>query len=281
MAIRTVHHLNCATLCPIAGRLFGDRGAGFGRGHMVAHCLLIETTTSGLVLVDTGFGTREVAGLSPLPRAFTLAAGPTLDATETALAQVIRLGFTPADVRHVVVTHLDLDHAGGLADFPEARVHLHANEHAAAIARSTVQERGRYLPQQWAHGPKWEVYREDGDTWRGLPAIQTLRGVDAEIGLVPMHGHSRGHSAVIAHAGERWLVHAGDAYFHHASMEGGSVPVGYAAFEALVQYDGVARRASAAALRTLHDRHADVHVFSAHDPAELAALRGDARAATA
>ena len=49
----------------------------------------------------------------------------------------------------------------------------------------------------WAHGPKWEVYAEDGDTWRGLPAVTRLRGLDADIGLLPMHGHTRGHSAVI------------------------------------------------------------------------------------
>lgn len=32
------------------------------------------------------------------------------------------------DVRHIVLTHLDLDHAGGLPDFPHAKVHVHATE---------------------------------------------------------------------------------------------------------------------------------------------------------
>lgn len=274
MAIRA-HHLNCATMCPAAGWLFGEH-AGLGRGRMVAHCLLLETETDGLVLVDTGFGTREVTRQAPLPRLFRLAAGPTLDPEETALAHVTRLGFRPSDVRHIVVTHLDLDHAGGLADFPDATVHLHAREHAAAMVRSTAKEKNRYLAYQWQHGPRWEVYTEsglDGDTWRGLPAIKTLRGVKADLGLLPMHGHSRGHSAVIANVGARWLVHAGDAYFHRATMTGGHVPIGFSAFETLVQMDGRARHASAAALRQLHERNADVAIFSAHDPQELAALQ--------
>jgi glyoxylase-like metal-dependent hydrolase (beta-lactamase superfamily II) len=36
--------------------------------------------------------------------------------------QVQRLGFDPRDVRHIVLTHLDFDHAGGLDDFPHATV---------------------------------------------------------------------------------------------------------------------------------------------------------------
>jgi glyoxylase-like metal-dependent hydrolase (beta-lactamase superfamily II) len=145
-----------------------------------------------------------------------------------------------------VVTHLDIDHAGGIADFPAARIHLHAREHAAAMTRGSLRERERYIPGHWAHGPRWEVYQEDGDTWRGLPAITKLRGLDADIGLLPMHGHTRGHSAVLVNAGARWLVHAGDAYFHQNAMIGGEVPIGFALFERAVQIDPAARRASAA-----------------------------------
>lgn len=274
MSIRAVHHLNCATLCPVAGVLLGQ-ARGLGRGQMICHCLLIETERDGLVLVDSGFGTLDVAGETGLPAAFRRLVGPRLDPAETAIAQVRALGFAPQDLRHVVVTHLDLDHAGGLPDFPWAKIHLHAREHAAAMARATRRERERYRAAHWRHGPAWELYAEDGDTWRGLPAIRRLRGVDADLGLLPMHGHSRGHSAVIVRAGDRWLVHAGDAYFHRASVEGeGRVPPGLAAFERLVQVDGVRRRASAAALRQLREGYADVDLFCAHSVAEWAALRG-------
>lgn len=258
-------------MCPIAGWLLGADG---WHGHMVAHCLLVETERDGLVLVDSGFGTRDVDGHTNLSRGFRRLVRPTLDRAETAIAQVEALGFDPADVRHVVVTHLDVDHAGGIADFPAARIHLHAREHAAAMARTSFKERERYLVAHWAHGPKWEVYAEDGDHWRGLPAIARLRGIDADLGLVPMHGHTRGHSAVIVRAGERWLVHAGDAYFHHHALDGGRVPLGFAAFERAVQMDAPARRASLAALRQLRTSYADVDLFCAHDPAEYAALAG-------
>ncbi len=57
---------------------------------------------------------------------------PRLEVAETALRQIADLGFRIDDVRHIVPTHLDLDHAGGLADFPEATVHVHAAELRAA-----------------------------------------------------------------------------------------------------------------------------------------------------
>ena len=269
MTIRAVHHLNCATMCPLAGFLLG--GTGLGRGHMVAHCLLLETERDGLILVDTGFGTRDIEDKTGLSRAFKTMVGPTLDHTETALAQITALGLDPRDVRHLVVTHLDLDHAGGIPDFPDAKVHLHAREHAAALSRSTFKEKERYLKAHWAHGPKWEVYTEDGDTWRGLPAVTKLRGVDADVGLLPMHGHTRGHSAIIVRNRDRWLVHAGDAYFHHHAVTGaGSVPIGFRTFERATEMDGTARRASAAALRQLRTSYKDVELFCAHDPTEYA-----------
>lgn len=281
MTIRAVHHLNCATMCPVAGFALGH--GGLGRGLMVAHCLLIETTRDGLVLVDTGFGTRDVERKTGVSRAFHWLTGPRLDHAETALAQVEARGFRADDVRHIVVTHLDLDHAGGLGDFPAAKVHLHAREHAAALARRHAKERERYLAAHWAHGPAWEVYTEDGDTWRGLPAVTRLRGLDADIGLVPMHGHTRGHSAVIVRSADAWLVHAGDAYFHRHAVTGGAVPFGFHVFERAMQMDAAARRASVAALRQLRESYPDVAMFCAHDPHEYAAMqaRGTTAAAAA
>jgi glyoxylase-like metal-dependent hydrolase (beta-lactamase superfamily II) len=56
-----------------------------------------------------------------------------LSHNETAVRQIEELGFGAADVRHIVLTHFDLDHIGGLADFPDAEVHLTAGEARGSV----------------------------------------------------------------------------------------------------------------------------------------------------
>lgn len=104
-----IHHLNCGCMCPIGGPLFD----GFSRGPtacLVCHCLLVETE-QGLVLIDTGFGQRDVkAPLSRLSPFFMNLNRIQFERKYTALHQVERLGFSASDVRHIVLTHLDFDH---------------------------------------------------------------------------------------------------------------------------------------------------------------------------
>jgi glyoxylase-like metal-dependent hydrolase (beta-lactamase superfamily II) len=113
-------------------------------------------TDAGLVLVETGMGSPAVTRPTEwLGRAFQLLTAPELAETDTATAQIRRLGFWPSDVRHVVLTHLDLDHAGGLVDFPEATVHVYATEpralrqpmdRAVALPRGAVRSWFRFQP---------------------------------------------------------------------------------------------------------------------------------------
>jgi glyoxylase-like metal-dependent hydrolase (beta-lactamase superfamily II) len=114
-----IHHLNCISTCPAGGHLMDARTPGvLTRGHLCCHCLLLETS-AGLVLVDTGLGLRDVAQPRTRLSGFFLALlAPDLREEMTAARQVEQLGFRREDVRHIVLTHLDFDHAGGLDDSP-------------------------------------------------------------------------------------------------------------------------------------------------------------------
>jgi glyoxylase-like metal-dependent hydrolase (beta-lactamase superfamily II) len=272
-----VHHLNCATMCPVGGRLITGQGGLTEPGRMVCHCLLVETPAQGLVLIDSGLGLADVANpAARLGREFMLITGARLDAEETAVRQVERLGYRPEDVRHIVVTHLDLDHAGGLSDFPQAQVHLHADELAAATRPATLLERKRYRPLHWAHGPHWVSHRAAprGEPWFGFECVRDLPGLPPEILMVPMPGHTRGHAAVAVQAREGWMLHAGDAYFFRAEMEATRpwCPAGLALFQRVVEMDRRARLLNQVRLRKLRQQQGDaVRVFCAHDPVELEA----------
>lgn len=243
---------------------------------MVAHVLLVERS-DGLTLVDTGFGTADLANPRRLGAGFKVATRPTLDPAETALAQVRARGFTAEDVTDIVVTHLDLDHAGGLGDFPQARVHVHAREYDA-VQHPPLREKARYVQAQWAHGPRWEQHTEGGDDWFGFTSVTALAGdAGAEIVMIPLHGHTRGHAGVAVRREDGgWLLHAGDAFFAGGQMDPTpTCPPALAAFQRLMAVDNGARVANLERLHELATTHTDqVTVFCAHDKAQLESLQG-------
>ncbi|MBN1428640.1 MAG: MBL fold metallo-hydrolase [Anaerolineae bacterium] len=196
----TIHHLNCGSIVP----RFAPKTA-----RSITYCLLVETN-QGLVLVDTGFGSQDYTRPSLIMRLFLWLIGSPRDMDETAARQVIRLGYNIEDVRHIVLTHLNLDHAGGLRDFPLAQVHLLRTEYEAAIHPRSLVERGCDA-SHWAHGPKWVFHDQVSKQWYGFDCIQIIEGLDPAILLIPLPGHTRGHCGVAIETEEGWLLNCGDA----------------------------------------------------------------------
>jgi glyoxylase-like metal-dependent hydrolase (beta-lactamase superfamily II) len=258
-------------MCPRGARLLAGRGRLLEPTRLVAHCLLIEAG-DGLVLVDTGIGTGDVADPTRLGQPFRALVRPRCLLEETAVKQVQALGLDPADVRDVLVTHLDLDHAGGLGDFPAARVHVFGAELAAARSPS-LRDRARYLAAQWAHGPTWAEYDLGGDSWFGFESVRLLPDLDIEIVMVPLPGHTAGQAGIAIGDGDGdgWLLHCGDAFFYRGEVETPpSCPPGLRAFQAINAHDGKLRHRNLERLRTLARDHGDeVRLICSHDPEML------------
>jgi glyoxylase-like metal-dependent hydrolase (beta-lactamase superfamily II) len=262
---QTIHHLNCGTLCPHGARLLTGEGGLLEDARLVCHCLLIEGA-DGLVLVDTGFGLDDTRRPRRLGRPFTALIRPRLQAHETAIEQIRALGFDPHDVRHIITTHLDLDHAGGLPDFPDAEVHLMGRELDAAL-RPRWNEKPRYVAAHWAHGPRWVQHEVEGEEWLGFDSVRILPGSDAEILLIPLTGHTFGHTGVAIKRANDWLLHCGDAYFHHREVHTPPhTPRALEAFQLFDDADRAARRENRERLRELAQRHAgEVELVCSHD----------------
>jgi N-acyl homoserine lactone hydrolase len=134
---------------------------------------LIQTDDGTHVLVDSG-----------LPKEYTAPEmGLQLGASDYIVAQLAALGRTPHDIRYVICTHFDHDHAGGHDAFTTAEFVVQRQHDA--IARTGEHPRFERVRSHWDHSSL--RYRlVDGDTTL-LPGVE----------LIATSGHVPGHQSVL------------------------------------------------------------------------------------
>ena len=200
----TIRYLNCAPMSP-----------WFPRWHIGGTCLLVETD-QGPVLVDTGLGLHDFYHPTGIVRFFRWDFGIHDQPDSAAIRQIERLRYTSDDVQHIVMTHLHFDHAGGLPDFPKARVHVHRRE-VEAMQRPRTWIELAYDRADFAHGPAWVMYDQPDADWLGFEAIRLP--FRPEMYLVPLFGHTRGHCGVAVQDLEGWIFHCADALPTNAQFD--------------------------------------------------------------
>ncbi len=165
----------------------------------------------GTVLFDCGMHTDTVSDTpmrERISRTFTL----DLEPADLVAPRLAERHTDPAEVDFVVLSHLHFDHAGGLAQIPEARVVVQSAEWRAGfddeLRRANGFRRGDY---DLGH----EVVTVDGD--------HDLFG-DGRVICMSTPGHTPGHQSlrVALDSGEVVLC-ADCAYFGH-TLEGGPLP---------------------------------------------------------
>jgi glyoxylase-like metal-dependent hydrolase (beta-lactamase superfamily II) len=270
-----IRHLNCGTMHPLGLPRKDGTGGFFVRGDGVLHCLLVETG-EGLALVDAGWGLRDCARPSPATDQFMRLCGCARDPQETAVRRIAALGLNPAGVGHIFLTHMHLDHAGGLPDFPQATIHLLSAELEACLLPSSYREHYAYRPEHWAHGPHWQTHPPRGGNWFEFECAPPVRIGEAEFVLIPFPGHTRGHCAVAVGGEGGWLLHCGDLYAYPPQVDPAQ-PYRYpsgALMERLITAGFRMPRRHWASLRNLLRAHGDeVRAFCSHDAGEFHGLR--------
>lgn len=264
--IYNIYHLHCGTMCPVCAPLFGQRGL---KANIICHCLLVETDR-GLVLIDTGLGIQDYLHTKKRLGAVLNRFGAIKsDLTLTAIAQIQQLGFKPSDVKHILVSHLDFDHAGGISDFPNATIHILSNEFNAAQKISALNKL-RYRPKQFKNHRYWNFLElEKGENWFNFSRVQGLNIFADEILMIPLLGHTEGHCGIAIKRENGWLFFCGDAYYSHLELDpSNKLPI-LERTEMILAANNSQRMKSLADIQALAANQSNIEIICAHDPKDL------------
>lgn len=264
--IYKVHHLHCGTMCPVCAPLFGQKGF---KADLICHCLLIETD-KGLVLVDTGLGIQDYLHTKKrLGMALARFGAIVSDMSLSAISQIQQLGFKPSDIKHILVSHLDFDHAGGISDFPNATIHILSNEFNATQSLS-LKNKLRYRKQQFKDHRYWNFIEPiQGEAWFNFSKVQGFKLFEDEILMIPLLGHTAGHCGIAIKQQDQWLLFCGDAYYSHLELDSKIKLTGLEITERLFAYDNLQRIQTLKSIQTLAQTETQIEIICAHDPIEL------------
>ncbi|MFB6453877.1 MBL fold metallo-hydrolase [Chitinophaga sp. Hz27] len=245
-----IHHLNCV-----------DIQSPMGSGG-IGHCLLLETDQR-LVLIDTGIGLLDTQQpVARIGQAFIDMVGYHFHEEQTAIRQIEKLGLKPTAITDCIISHLDNDHIGGLADFPDALVHVGIEEY-----ENFKLDKPRYLKTPLQHHPKILTYGPSANNWFGFEARKIDIDEELDIFLIPLFGHSNGHCGVAIQTDGNWIFYVGDAYYLRIELSNDQHPINLLAKN---NADNDAQRLiTLQKIRDFVNDHPEITVFCYHDIEEF------------
>lgn len=245
-----IYHLNCVKIVsPYADNVCG-------------HCLLLKQKDR-MALIDTGIGLLD----SQLPEErigheLVKITGYQFDENQTAARQIERLGLNPVQVADCIISHLDNDHIGGLADFPNATVHVGREEYENYMSGNP-----RYLKIPLQHNPDIKTYGTSDRLWFGLQARKVATALDVEMLLIPLPGHTLGHCGIAIKNDDKWLFYVADAYYLREELSDIDHPVHELA--EMRADDNKLRIDTLEKIRRLMQDHPEIEIFGYHDISEF------------
>lgn len=198
------------------------QGAGMKRVQFPIMSVLIERDND-LVLFDTGIGTRIEQEMRPPVYWGNLffhrcVMRTRFDPRRDALVhQLPRLGFKPYDIKHVIISHLHWDHAGGMRDFPDAHFYVGRKEwdFASGLSGGLLFKNAFIKEQFCGAGLNIELIETDPHKpFKNFPSSCDLFG-DGSMLLVDIPGHSPGLMGLHLRmpSGRRFFFSADTFYF--------------------------------------------------------------------
>lgn len=168
----------------------------------------------GIILVDTGENSRTMEpGYFPTWHPYFKNAKMRVKPEEEIGPQLKNIGINTSDVKHVIMTHLHTDHAGGLSYFPKSKIIIHKGEYKSALGFSGLLKgfpNNRF--PSWLSPILFEFNNEKFYSFQ-----QSLKLYDDVI-IVPTFGHTGTHiSVIVQHDGLNYFL-AGDSSYNQQNM---------------------------------------------------------------
>jgi N-acyl homoserine lactone hydrolase len=182
-----------------ADRSMLEQGAS-GQFSIRIPTFLIEHR-DGVVLFDTGLDPRAATDAAEIYGAVAELMHIEFNREQRLDIQMKALGYEMEDIDHVVVSHLHLDHAGGMSLFPHAQFWLGSGEQSHAIA--PIEEQAGFFHDEDLESLRRFRYEE-------VVEDRDLFG-DGSISLLSTPGHTPGHLSLVVRLPGRNFVLSGDA----------------------------------------------------------------------
>ncbi len=210
-----VHVLACGSTVVDEALPFSDRSrnplafTGLFRGQkhkrsVPVRAYLIEHP-QGKTLIDTGWDNAIREDARSYEGFCNYFASPgTLPDGEGIVDQLARYGLRTDDLDYCLLTHLDIDHAGGIDEVRMVK-HVMCSRAEWSAAQKT---NPRYLKRLWKN-VHMETFPDQEYDFFG----------DGTLRAIPMHGHSAGMTAFRIGYPDHYVLIAGDAGYGRASWE--------------------------------------------------------------
>lgn len=221
---------------------------------------LIRHPKAGPILVDTGLHPSIASDPAQnLGRFGNWMYKPALAHGDDVSAQLRSKGVDPASIRLVILTHLHIDHASAIADFPDATFLVTGAEWNAATSGFFPTGKGYHRPQfDYAFDFRTVSFDDDKvSSYATFGRTIDLFG-DGSVRLASTPGHSAGHQSVVVRLKDRDMVIAGDAIYLEQQLEQGADLPGR-------MIDSHNYKRSLQELRLFHRQYPDAVITPGHD----------------
>ena len=212
------------------GRLAWRRAFGLGIKKedwldVPVPAFLVEHPGVGPILIDTGFhpsvAAKPTANLGRLSQ-FTFK-GIQMTADQAASAQLRERGIQPSDVKVVLMTHLHVDHASAISEYPDSTFLLSSAEWAAATEHGQFHG---YVKRQFDHGFEYRLLDFEGpdtESFSGFARSFDVFG-DGSVRAVYTPGHTLGHMSIVLRTARGEILIAADAIYMRRTLDDTHLP---------------------------------------------------------